>query len=925
MKQTRKEDQFNMNSNTVEHKLSIFLSSKCGGRYAIMRKALKQLLIETGLIDVYCFEMEPGSSESMPSAYLDIIETTQLFILIVDNKDNITTATLSEYKRAKELGKRIIAIFCNEDSKEKTEVEKEIIELRLCKYDTAPAFSDIAGLAYKAVIQDMVAVYKKRKEQPLTTQKAEMLADDSSAEPSSKSTVSTIPTGTVSSFIEKKILTGFNNVQKAFVNVTFRNIENITYSSELDELTCRFLQVVLCNAKFDSNQFSLLKPLILEKHSDSIKKIIDMRLDAVQFYLSSDLDACINKLNEVIKISLSDSSIPKWICNDIAIDLRNMLNTKSNMNGNISIHNNDQKIIDESEEYLFFPAIDRLSSNVKEAAIKEYNRIYLQSPYTVSLGGLEVIFKDVASYFCIALLYGSITHIKIVKDLLIDILQALRQEYSDPEFNTELIKLLILRYDDITLENIIRTFNQPYSIISSIEIQKILDAIKNLPYQHEQTHAKLLLLKHFGEYFLDEQYTIIIDWLSDYLESIKNVDARIAFMHNEIVKQLFISNSRRIPAHLFVDYVKWLLSFKSFLSVATACDLFRYLPYNEIAKNEQIALRKLLREVILKNKDMHKLDGAIIAFCKNATIDISPLETAIQAKMNSFYKGVYYLEMYVNDKKSSLSWIHKQTTKIKNRIQIQSQNEHIGYGDNPFATISNIIVLNSLNLNDKEQAEIVQTACDFLKSPNQSAREKISAIELLTSMFLSFSRKNILKQAIQKLEENQEEVTKVYDDFFDKTSISSLAFVFDFLLLLTNPNNVEQAMPSILNISVMDDRDIISCLSFISKISDRIFYNDLPNEVITSLFQLYVSLQRHKERDVKYLATKCLIPLANSKYQQIVLKQLSNCMDSENPEIKIAIVHQVKKLKCDSSIKHYIIQKAAIDSNFIVRDIACCS
>lgn len=911
-----------MNSNTVEHKLSIFLSSKCGGKYAIMRKALKQLLLETGLTDVYCFETEPGSSESMPSAYLDNIETTQLFILIVDNKDNITAATLSEYKRAKELGKRIIAIFCNEESKEKTEVEKEIIEQRLCKYDTVSTFSDIAGLAYKAVVQDMVAVYKKKKEQSLAAQKAEMLADDSSIQPSSKSVASVISTGTAGSFIEKKMLIGFDSVQKTFVNTTFRDIEKITYCSKLDELTCKFLQVVLCNAKFESDRFSVLKPLILEKHFDSAKTIIDMRLDAVQFYFSGDIDECINKLKEAVKLALSDSTIPKWICNDIAIDLRNMLNAKSNMNGEITIYNEGQKIIDESEEYLYFPAIDRLSSNAKETAIKEYNKIYLQSPYAVSLGGLETIFKDVASYFCTALLYGSITHIKIVKDLLIDILQALRQEYSDAEFNAELIKLLILRFDDKTLDNIIRTFNQSYSIISSIEIQKVLDAITNLPYQHEQTRAKLLLLRHFGEYFSDEQYSISISWLSDYLESIKKADASIVAMHNEVIKQLFISNSRRLPVSLFVDYVKWLLSYNSFLSVTTACDLFRYLPYDEITKTEQIALRKLLREVILKNKDMHNLGNAIVAFCKNATIDISPLENAIRAKMNSFYEGIYCLEMYANDQKSSLSWIYKQTAKIKSRIQAQSQNEHIGYGDNPFATINNIIVLNKLNLNEKEQTKIIQISCEFLKSPNQNAREKLYALELITNMFLSFSQTDLIKKEIEKLAQIQEDILKVYDDFFDRTSAVCLSFAFNFMLLLTDLTTVEQAMPDILFVNAMEERDIIACLSFLSRLSEKIDYKKLPDEIVAALFQLCVSLQRQKERDIKYLSTKCLISLVNSKYQQIVLKQLSNCMDGENPEMKIAIVRQVKLLKCDSSIKDYILQKATIDNNYIVRDIA---
>ena len=106
-----------MTSNTIEHKVNIFISSKCGGKYEIMRKALKRLLLETGLTDVYCFETEPASSTSMPSAYLHRVDWAQLLILIVDNKDGISDATMAEYKRARELGIRILAIFCTEKFK----------------------------------------------------------------------------------------------------------------------------------------------------------------------------------------------------------------------------------------------------------------------------------------------------------------------------------------------------------------------------------------------------------------------------------------------------------------------------------------------------------------------------------------------------------------------------------------------------------------------------------------------------------------------------------------------------------------------------------------------------------------------------------------------------------------------------------------
>ena len=189
-------------------------------------------------------------------------------------------------------------------------------------------------------------------------------------------------------------------------------------------------------------------------------------------------------------------------------------------------------------------------------------------------------------------------------------------------------------------------------------------------------------------------------------------------------------------------------------------------------------------------------------------------------------------------------------------------------------------------------------------------------------MFLSFSQTDLIKKEIEKLAQIQEDILKVYDDFFDRTSAVCLSFAFNFMLLLTDLTTVEQAMPDILLVNAMEERDIIACLSFLSRLSEKIDYKKFPDEIVAALFQLCVSLQRQKERDIKYLSTKCLISLVNSKYQQIVLKQLSNCMDGENPEMKIAIVCQVKLLKCDSSIKNYILQKATIDNNYIVRDIA---
>lgn len=896
-----------MNNKTVEHKLSVFISSKCGNEYEIMRKALKHLLLETGLTDVYCFEAEPGSSESMPSAYLDQIDCCQLFILIVDNSDGISDATLAEYKRARELGKRIIAIFCSEKSVDKTEIEKEIIEQQICKYITVPYFSDIASRAYQSVIQDLINVYKKKKEL-------------NSSEPTVDNGDSLVKINDPNVYVKKELLSNFDNVGKTLINTIFPDFANSLFSSELDELSCWFLKVVLCKEKFDLEKFSLLKSFLLEKHSEPLNSIINIRLDAVSSYFFGDLDECINKLNQALTMSLESTLIPKWICNDIAIDLRNMINKRANINGNYLPENKGQMIIDQSDEFLFFPSIDRLASNIKGSVIDEYKKIELQSPYTTTFGGIESNLEYISPYFCIALLYGSITHLRMTSELIIDVLQVLTQEYSNPELNSELIRLLVLNCDDKTLEDLTRTYNKPYSIVSFIEIQKIIADINNLSFEHEISCVKLVLLKYFGYYFSDEQFNDITKWFLDYINIQYN---KQSFSHIDLIKKLFINNCERMPPYIICNYIQWLFSYGSIKSVSTACELLRFLPFSKISKKSQIELRKSLRKVIENDCDVPNLKGGILAFCLNSSVETTSIENLIKKRMHRFYENDYYLEMYIKDKKASIEYIHKLIKDIYSRIEIQGNPGFIGFSDNPFATIKNIIKENNIKLNEEELSDVVQAVYDFLISPNQIPREKVYAIRLLIYLLLVLPRTNSTKKIIIKLINAKDEIFKVYsDDFFEKTSVSSLMFAYNFLLLFVDEYDVEQVVSNIAKIESMRDADIITCLSLISSLSDVIDYRNYSDEITISLFQLCISLQDHKERDIKYLSTKCLTSLTNSKYTKLVLKALSECMDYENSEIKIAIIRQLKNFNCDSTIKDYIIQKASIDNNYLVRIIA---
>ena len=896
-----------MTSNIIEHKVSTFISSKCGGKYEIMRKALKRLLLETGLTEVYCFETEPASSESMPSAYLDRVDLSQLLILIVDNKDGISDATMAEYKRARERGIRILAIFCNERLKKKTEVEKEIIDKHICKFVTVPKFSDIAEMAYRSVLQDVIEVYQKKKE---VQEEAPAIPDVAE--------ITTVPDALVS----KHLLDDFDNTKSALVSI-LNGQAPTKDTTEIDTLFQEFLQVILCRNSFDKDAFSKLKTLILQKHETPIKEAIEMRLEALEAYFSDDIDACVKKLDEIVDIVGANASIPHWIHNDIAIDLRNMISLQQQTVGRLDYHNKGQNIIDTSSEYLYFPSIDRLSSNIKENVIKEYNNINLQSPYTTTLGGGDRVFAAISSYFCVALLYGSITHLKMVRGYVVEILQALTQEYIDQKFNAELVRLLIIQREDKILKNILRTYNKPYDIVTSTEIETIIQSIKNLPLEYERTSAKLLLLEHFGNYLSDEQFAEHSKWLSGYTEQWIKAEHRIFNFHNHF-KAIFQKCHRRFSSEEVASHILTLLQTEEILLCNNACELMRYVSIKDLSPDMQTAIQEQFVKLIRKKSDVPKLRHGIVVFCMNATVDMSNIEAAIRENMPDFYNGEYNLEVHGEDKDTQKKHIENYLQSIKTRIEFQGKNGcYSGFMGDPCGTIENIITMNNLAWSWKELNPIVDTVSAFVLAPNQSCGEKLKGITLLATLVLTFPDKKELMRAVKATVQRRDEIFKVISlDFFERISVSTLSFALDFLSVLLGTIDVNKGISSFSLVPTMDDRDIISCLDYIHNVLEKSDIENLPDELLLSILHIASFAFGNKECDIRFFAVKCLIELTRSKYKEVALKQLSLCMDGGSSDIKIAIISRIPKIQGDSATKDHIIQKAKVDNHYAVRQIA---
>lgn len=900
-----------MTNETVKHKLKVFLSSKCGGKYEIVRKALEKLLNETGLIECYCFETEPGSSESLPSVYLDRIHLYQIFVLIVDNEDNISNATMSEYRKAKELGLRIIAIFCNETKKEKTEIENEIISTGLCKFVTATRFSDIALEAYHSVMQDIVDanIPKQAFSQNVSiTEEATKVVNINNVQ------------------ISKSFLNDFMLTKHTIYDSVFNTRQEQHETVEIDTLCQEFLHVVLCNKPFDAVLFDKVKIAIIEKQPNELKELIELRLNASKLYFMGDINNCVDKLNEIVAKFNDLPNIPKWLINDVAIDLRNMLDLKSSMNGHICKTNRGQMIIDTSDEFLYFPAIDRIANKIKNNIIKEYSKINLQSPYTNSLGdSLEYVFSDIASYYCTALLYGSITHLRATRNYIADILEVLSQEYSNQEFHSDLLRYLIILADDKKIQDIIRIYKTE-DIVGSAELQKIIQSISYLPTDYNRTCSTLILLKHFGYFLSDEQFSTQMEWFLKFTHKWIQDENRNHFFADSIEK-IFENCCERMSSKEIVDFIISLFGTENYRLNSFACKLIHCVKIKNLSRGDQEIIAKCFEKLIL-NKNAHEqipeMRNAITIFALNTTIDISFIEDELKLYMETFYNNVFYLELHVKDKDTSLKFISSYVKDIKMRTEQQGKNGHyIGYADNPFETINSILAINKIRMTWSEIKPIVIAVSDFVLSPNQSCWEKCEAITLLATLVIRYSHIKSLKSLLADIILKKDAILKVITfDIFHTTNIPTLSFALDCLGMLVGMISPITIISNMSNIMAMNDRDIIASMKYLSTCLEKSDLNNLPVEVISSILQLSISLLSNNERDIRFLAVKCLIELTHSKYQELALKQLSLCMNSGSSDIRIAIISRIRRIQDDSAIRDHIIQKALTDNHYMVREIA---
>lgn len=904
-----------MSSAMIKHPLRVFISSKCGGKYSIARKALETLLKSTGLVEVYVFENETASSEDTQSAYLEYVDQSNLCVFLVDNQDGASPAVLSEEKRAKDKSLRLLYIFCDEFEKTPTPMQESIKGSLSQKYKVVHELADIVTTAYDSVMQDLIAVYKRKENLFIETESDVAESVDDIRQLNVKADALHFGKLIESEGVYKTLTANL---------IPGESDENPKETTVLEELLSEQLKVVLSQRSFDATIIDQISNEITREKNNVVADLLKLRFAAQKSYFSAQYEECMKSLQESIKLAIDSEMIPAWLSNDIAIDIRHVQGKIDEQNSCITIDNPGQKYINESDEPVYFPYLDRCVENMWEEITKKFQSQANMSPYATTFGGLERLFKPLSVAFCIAEKLGSIVQTVITKDRLIAIYSMLCTIYSDHDLLVELIRLLVINQDKKQIDAIIRTYNQSMDILNESDMRIILASLDIFTDTTRKIMSKYLLVSEFGNCLDDSSFNALQNELVDFAMQWSRDDKRI-FNYSSYIFNFFVSNTLRIDTAQIIDFICSIFDNRLARFYMDGFKIIKNIDFSTAAIEEQRKVMQIFTGIATGKIECHDdqyFSSALIRFCKTTTLNIESLDTEIAKKYPDFYKNTFRLEMASRWKVNLIEFVESYIKEAKSRNELQGTNgTYTGYSYECYDVIFNILTIDSVRLNKNLLNNIVDTIIETLSKATQTVKTKMSAIKLLQYIFYEYQAEYTWKDIQTQMIEHADDFSSGYEMFlFEKYTNFILSFQYDLFLSAFDSSRNDILLERMLSVDLSDAYSLIRILDIVATFL-RSIKAPCNNELLLAFLYFSISQSQHKEKDVKYYATLCLIELSKFDLtKRLALIHLLQLMDTGSHTTKVAIISRIKMINDpDDAYITQIVNKGKADNNYLVR------
>lgn len=907
----------------VDEKLKVFISSQCGDepekqRYNRVREELKKLIENTGFAKVYLFEDSLASTQTAVQDYLYALDDSDVCIFLIDNADGVTPAVMKEIKRARSHPKKSFYLFCKERRNEPTQIQKELTGAQGVKYYIVDTFEEFVEKGYKSLINDIRKVYSNYCKNRLI---------DPEFTPSKEAE---FEVGAIASeALEKKLFKGIDKTKLYLSQQIFSKADReIKETNELDSYCEDFLHVLFGEKSIREFNTSLLLSELEKLQSEKLHKVVVNRWKAIECYWNDDLDKCIKYKEKALDIA-KENALPDWIVQDILIDLRNLYRFQGEQNNKIIFKSKAQEELEKKTTALFYPIIDRYDSYLYKEMTKQVTKSSTRSPYTITWG--NNIYKYVyylSNIYVISVFNGSLTHISMMIDRLKNIAFNLCKEYSDWQFRVLLLKLSISKGNKRETEGFVELFNDIFGKMNASDSIEIYNFCNSVPIKYKRDIAKLEAFKHLGYFFSDEDYKNISKEIIDIIKKWFNSEKRITVLGGYIFEALKW-NCNRMDRNIIIRICLDVINNKLYRFYDKALDLIASIGLknidDDLAKRTINEINKIVIDETARN-NCRNLENAIISVRKSGKNDTGKLHENVSKVMPEFYEGKYKLEIVEDSQKNSEEYIHRYIAEIKNDNQTQGKDgKYSGCIYSPYAVIKNIIVVDKININEELLEAILEASKETLLCPKQLLSAKVEAIKLI--IFLKLNSKSIMydyEKLFNQIKNSKDVVLDGFADMLFKQTKTTLQFYYIMMRMVFDDLDYGELLESLGVYNELKESDKIEALKAIISVFENDYCSKVDENILFMILQFVLGLSHDANYSVRYFAIKSLLFMITPATEDLIFTRLSKTMDYDSVYIKSLIIdHAENLMNIDPDILNFIMQKASVDNNYIIRKRGC--
>lgn len=914
-------------------KIQVFISSACGDepekqKYNYVREALKLLIESTGFAEVYTFETQGASTISAHRHYITTLQDSDVCIFLIDNRDGVSDGVQKEIDEAKKYNKRSLFYFCDQFSKEETPLQKSLKGAKYAKSKPINDFKDFIKNGATDLIEDLILIYKQYC-------KGRLVWYDEQAEKQTIDIENIELSAYKSEVVKKELLVNIDSCieyfNKLILEYSFDEEKKVETeksaekkTKNIDALCADFLPVLFEGKDINIEQFNSLLLEVKQQQSAKYFEVIQKRYEAIKEYYGGKQKNCIEKLKEALQLA-KKNDLDEWIIKDILIDLRNQIRAFEESQNKYSREEEYQQELTNSRTLLYYPLLDRVDSDYYEEIIKETIKFKMQSPNMIIYGNsMEKYIRPLAEAFVLAMYNGSLTHIQVLYTRVKYLVFYFSTRYANWNTKKLLLETTIIDGKTEEIDDVFRRFEDLHSKMNASDAREIYSFADNQRIEYQRVIAKLEAFRVVGYYMDDKVFAdawmelnkLILGW-SEGENSIVRIGSHI-FSALE-------ANSLRISQDQLIEIVCKCIYKNKRAFYNNIFSLIRDAINFDRASDERVD--KLLKAIIMivKNSEeraqIPNIESALYTLRKKFKSQTEDLNKCIAEEMPNFYNDAYRLETTDKENDDMPKFVRLQIEQILKDNERQGKNGCFSaHANRPHITIKNILRQSSATFCDDLIHSVFIASCETLLRENQTIETKMDAIELL--IYLVRSRPMI----------KEEEKEKIAELLLNKPRIESAQAI------MTNLNETNLRFSAFLLYHCVDEEITSELLNALADIGDDVLSNRKASKVFLNYLEAdtrpetdtlleHIILQRaiewcaKSDLNIRWNAVQILfLLLKNPVNKNIINNQLVKRMDVDNVYIKNKILRNIGRVKdIDSKTFNYIIKKAFIDANYVVR------